>query len=561
MFEGLQLEEFGNRIPTLTFEVIADDGELSLATMCADVVGEIDAAVPLPGLVGLSCEGPIGELLTQLEPAYPMDCEAGGALLTIAPERLQAEPVQLGEAAISAGDGDFGAGTGHTRRRASPGGARADLLRYYDIDRDFQPGTQRAPGRPEPGEPRTIELPAALAAGDARRLIAGAARRSRLGRETLSWRTAELDPRIGPGSVVAVPGNPGRWRVEEWEWRAQGVELALTRLPGYALAAASPAGGAPGRLNPPIDAVAAPTVLAAFELPWDGDGAGDRPRLFAAGSSGGAGWKGAALYVDRGDGQLLPLDATGRARAVIGMTIDALPPASPLLLDRSSAVLVRLAGTDLSLTGADTASLALARNLALIGDELIQFGSAVPLGAGLWRLGHLLRGRGGTERAIDRHGPDEGFVLLGSGMTALDPAIVGTAPGARIAALGLADPIPVTSAIACRGVTQRPLCPVHPRCRTDGDGALALAWTRRARGAWSWSDSVEVPLHEETEAYEVSYGPASSPIVRWTTSAPLLAVPAATLAELAAALPGGTFQVRQIGSYALSDPLLLTALP
>jgi hypothetical protein len=50
-------------------------------------------------------------------------------------------------------------------------------------------------------------------------------------------------------------------------------------------------------------------------------------------------------------------------------------------------------------------------------------------------------------------------------------------------------------------------------------------------------------------------------LARWQTAVPRLSLAAATLADLSAALPGGTLQVRQIGSYAQSDPLLLTTLP
>lgn len=560
VFEGLQLEEFGNRIPTLTFEVIADDGTLDLAVMCGEVLDGVDAAVPLPGLAGLSCEGPIGDLLGQLEPIYPMDCDAAGEVLTIARERLQTEPIALAEPSISTADGDFGGGAGFTRRRSAKGSVPAGLLRYYDIDRDFQPGVQRAPGRPAPGEPRAIELPAALAAAEARRLVAGAAKRAELGRETLSWRTAELDPMVAPGSVVTVPGQAGRWRVEDWEWRPQGVELTLTRLPGSALAAAAPAAGDAGRLNPPLDTVATPTMLAAFELPWDGSGAGDRPALFAAASSSGLGWKGAALYADRGDGQLLPAGAAGRTRAVMGAVVGTLPAASPLLLDRSSAVTVELIGADMILAGTDASGLAGGANLALIGQELVQFGSATALGGGLWRLERLLRGRGGTESVITGHEAGELFVLLDGTATALDPALVGLAPAARIAALGLADPMPVTSEIGNRGLTLRPLCPVHPRRRSDGEG-IVLSWSRRARGAWLWRDDVDVPLHEESEIYEVSYGPPEAPVARWRTEVPRLSLAAASLADLSAAFPGGTLQVRQIGSYAPSQPVLLTTLP
>ncbi|MGN6356826.1 MAG: hypothetical protein ACTHLU_05035 [Novosphingobium sp.] len=118
----------------------------------------------------------------------------------------------------------------------------------------------------------------------------------------------------------------------------------------------------------------------------------------------------------------------------------------------------------------------------------------------------------------------------------------------------------MTSAIANRGLTLRPLCPVHPRRRTTGDEVL-LTWTRRARGGWLWRDGVDAPLHEQAEAYEVTYGPPGAPIARWRTVTPSLTVAAATLAELSAAWPGGSLQVRQIGTYAPSAPLLLATLP
>jgi hypothetical protein len=50
-------------------------------------------------------------------------------------------------------------------------------------------------------------------------------------------------------------------------------------------------------------------------------------------------------------------------------------------------------------------------NLALIGDELIQFGRAEQLGPGLFRLSHLLRGRRGTEWAAAGHSVGDVFCL------------------------------------------------------------------------------------------------------------------------------------------------------
>ncbi|MBW8785192.1 MAG: hypothetical protein JF593_11260, partial [Novosphingobium sp.] len=192
VFESLQLADFGNRIPALTFEVFADDGALTLTTLLDGAIDGIDADVPLPGLAGISEEGALSELFSTLDPIFPMDCDAGGGQLTIARGRLQAVPIALGEAATSPERGDFGSQSGCARKREPAPLNPPGILRYYDVDRDYQPGLQRAPGRPSPGEPRTLELPAALAAGDARELIARTAKREAWARETLAWRSCEL---------------------------------------------------------------------------------------------------------------------------------------------------------------------------------------------------------------------------------------------------------------------------------------------------------------------------------------------------------------------------------
>jgi hypothetical protein len=560
VFEDLQLEEFGNRIPALTFEVLADSDPLSLDLVFADTLDTVDAELALPGLIGLSCEGPLGAMLEQLDSLFPMDCDATAAALTIAPERLQALPVALGEASLSIRDDEFGAGAGFNRRRGGAAQNPIGGLRYYDVDRDYQPGLQRAPGRPAPGERATIELPATLAADDARHLVSGAAKRSGLARESLSWRSAQLDPAVAPGTIVTVPGQAGQWRVADWEWRDSGVELSLVRLPPPALAAAAIGGGDPGRVNQPGDLLLAPTVLAATELPWDGTGAGNLPHLLAAASSPGAGWKGAALYVDRGDGQLIPLGSSGRQRAVIGTSVDAPGEASPLVLDRESSVTVDLAGADLILSDASLAQLAAGANRAVLGAEVIQIGRALALGDGRWRLEQLLRGIGGTEDAVGGHVPGESFVLLGPGLVALDATLVGVSPGAQIAALGLADTAPVLSPIANRGLTLRPPCPVHARVRMVA-GELELTWIRRARGSWLWLDGIDVPLVEQAELYEVILGPVEAPVARWEVAEPRMVLSAATVAALASASPGAPLLVRQIGTHARSLPLLLTNLP
>lgn len=353
-----------------------------------------------------------------------------------------------------------------------------------------------------------------------------------------------------------MPGHAGRWRVAEWEWRAGGVELTLTRLvpTGADALPANPVD--PGRINPPPDTAAPATLLAAYELPWDGTGSGDVPAPFAAVSAVGANWRGAALYVDR-DGALHPLGPSGRARSLVGLAESVLPPASPLLFDRGAGVIVALPDPAMTLADATGRALAIGANRALLGEEVLQFARAEPLGGGRWRLSRLLRARGGTEAALASHAAGEPFVLLDAQPVALDPVRVGTSPDAAIAAVGLGDEAPVLAPIMLRGATLRPLSPVHPRVRLLPGGALALAWTRRARGAWGWPDGVDAPLGEQAERYLVTLGDPAAPAAMWDLGQPALTLSAAVLA----ALPPGPLRVRQQGSHALSLPLLLHTLP
>lgn len=555
VFEDLQLSDFGNRIPTLSFEVIADDGALDFAMLLGGVIGDVDAKVALPGLSGLSNEGALSELLGALDPLFPVDCDACGTLLTIQPDRLQGTPIALPEAATSTKREDFGGNAGFARKRSAATEQPVAVLRYYDTDRDYQPGAQRASGRPLPGQPRTIELPAALAATAARQLVEQAAKRAQWARQTVSWRVTQLDPAVRPGATVTLPDHPGLWRVSGWEWHDQGIDLGLTRLSAIS---ASTGTADPGRASPAPDEALAATALAAVELPWDGNSATPVPRLLAAASSPSAAWNGASLYVDQGDGALQLLGPTGRTRATIGTALGALAPASPLLFDRHRSVTVGLVGADLQLLDATMRQLAMGANRAVLGSEIIQFAGAQPLGGGQWKLSGLWRGRGGTEAAIAGHAPGERFVLLdGTGIT-LDPAAVGEVPGAVIAAIGLADPDPVTAPIGLRGIGVRPLTPVHARLTRGADGRLELRWTRRARGGWSWSDGVDLPLNEQSEAYAVTYNDSAAVLASWELPGSTLALSAGEVTALTALAPHGTFAIRQRGDRAISEPLTIT---
>lgn len=562
VFEDLALADYGNRLPSLTFEILADTAGTSIGAVARAILPDAAVSNLDTGLEGFSIDqGSAGDALAVIAEAVPIACAVSGSTLAIqaAEPTGVASPAVLPDPAAANKDSRSAEAkaSGWSRKREPLPRVRQCGVRYYDVARDYQPGLQRGIGRSEQGDLEVIELPAALGAAEAQALASNASRRAARPADTITYRVTEIDPAIAPGTFVSIPITSGLWRVSQWEWQRDGVLLSLTATPSNGAAAASSAAVAdPGRFNPAADLVHTPTVLEVFALPWDGTGSGTAAAVFAAASGARAGWTGAALLADLGGdgGALTSIGSTGRTRARMGRTLGALPSASPLLLDRTSTLDVALAGTDQELFDADLAQLLQGANRARIGNEIVQFASAVPLGAGVWRLSNWLRGRGGTEGAIDTHAANEPFVLIDNSLVQLDTALIGNPSATHIVAVGLGDTAAVSVPIQDPGATTRPLSPVHGKALRQSDGAIKLDWMRRARGAWIWLDDVDAPLNEETERWEITVGDPDAPAIRWQTTTAALVVTAGQMAGLPADAPH-YFTVRQIGRNAASMPL------
>ncbi len=559
VFEDLDLSDFGNRIPALTFEVIADDGQISVAHLMPPESNNFQCDIALPVLQGLSYEGgSLANTLAIIDTLFPISSDAGGSVLTLSDASIPAAvPVPLPEATGSWNDDDFGSQSGASRSRRSSSEDTPDALRYYDVARDYQPGIQRADGRARAGQSRTLEFPGAMDATGARSLANRAALRTSWLRETMSWRIAELDPEMAPGKTVKAPDIPGLWTIANWEWRETGIELQLTRLPPFT--ASTPAGDHGQPWSPP-DQSARETWLRAFELPWDGRGSAESPSIFAAATSSGSNWGGAALFYDN-QGSLTPADSTGSLRSISGTLAVYLKPSESVLFERDAYLDVELAAPDLQFRTVSMAELAMGANRLLVGEEVLQFASAQPLDERLWRLTGLLRGRGGTELAAQNgHLAGARATLIDESLVPLDLADIPPIDSIRIAAIGRGDEEPVVAVVENPGVSLRPLSPVHARTKVSTDGTLILSWTRRARGSWQWRDEVGVPLVEQSEVYRVGIGPVASPRAIWETTLPELTLTVDDLASAGAVFGGAVFWVRQVGTYAQSDPLFLTSL-
>lgn len=557
VFEDLQLADFGNRIPAMTFEVIAGSG----AALAPDLANLAEASAPADlvpdGLTGFSySRGLIRQVFDLLGNAVRSSCDpASDPLALVAGTAASAQPAPLPEPVVWQ-DGDFGAASGARRGAAGNATDESVAVRYYDSSRDYQPGLQRSAGRAGHGAERTVEFPGVFSALEAKRLASTIARQRDFEAQTLSWRITELDQEIAPGSIVSAPGIPGLWRIETWEWREGGIELELRRFASYSAAEAT---SDPGRAWSPRDRAPGETSLRAFELPWDGSGSPDEARIFAAVFATSGYWPGANLYVSKA-GSLTHIGNSGPERPVVGELAEGLLPSSALYLEAQASLRLTLEDPDAALGSTDLVGLAGGANRLLVGDEIVQFLTAEQTSPTEWRLAGLLRGRGGTETVAQQLHP------AGSPVTVLDNRLASVPtdaidPGAdQLAAIGLAEEDAVFAAIENPGLTLRPLTPVHPRAGRDTAGNLLLCWTRRARGAWSWRDEVDAPLIEQEERYQVGIGPVETPVMQWDVLEPRLLLDVASLASVSAVNAGAPVWVRQVGSHALSYPLLLATL-
>lgn len=369
---------------------------------------------------------------------------------------------------------------------------------------------------------------------------------------TLPWRALA----VRPGERVTIDAAPGVWRVDRWSF--ENMVLSFECVPVVAAPLSRPASA--GRVLPAPDRLPGATILHAFELPPLGDTPAAAPRLGIAAAGSAAGWRNAALLLSTDGGQSWSEAGTTALPAVIGTLITPPGPALATLIDRRNTVEVELAHNDMTLADADAdadaddAALSIGANLALIGDELIQFARAAPTEANRWWLSGLWRGRRGTEAAAGHQTAGDRFVLLQPETLAVLDLPASTLGGTlRLLAQGVGDSGTAEAVVAITGISVLPPAPAQLAFAPAADGGGMVRWTRRSRAGWDWLGGVDAPRAEEREAYRVSIHSGAvrrdlDTDVPWVTLTP---------GECAA---GATIEVRQLGARGLSSEALLILL-
>lgn len=518
VFEELQLADFGNRMPLFTFEIEGDAGA-TVGSIAADLcaasglepahydTGACDK-IDVRGYVIARPMSPRGAL-EPLRAAFFFDVSEVQGELIFAPADAHS--------VIRVPREDLAAHSFGGERPKDYEGSRASslelprevLVQHMDPERDYQTNAQRARRALFDTEPDiSVELPIVLAASEgktiAERMLSSAWLRRDRFTTSLPVRYIGLEP----GDKLVLPLDDGRERPVR-------LVRKTTKLPGIIDAECETDGSiafsrvaVAATTTVPEQAVLlpGPTFLHLMDLPLLRD-EDDGPGFYAAAGSWRPGWIGSVLYRSTDGGTNYDVYADLVDNAVQGTAQTTLSAtASPDYLDGASVVTVSLLAQADTLESITEEALLGGGNAALIGDEVVQFRTATLIAPATYELRGFLRGRKGTEEQIPLAAANRRFVLLRSGEVRRVADALGDIGQVRHwKPVSIGETLASTTSVTFTdtGRSLKPYAPVHLAGVRDGAGNLELSWTRRTRLDGSWRDQVDVPLGEESEAYQV----------------------------------------------------------
>ncbi len=223
-------------------------------------------------------------------------------------------------------------------------------------------------------------------------------------------------------------------------------------------------------------------------------------------------WNGCAIYVSNisaTEGFQKITDIV--SPATMGVIETELLQFSSPVIDKINQLNINLIGGTLeSLTEDNLQSFG---NLALIGNENFQFKNINQTELNKYTLSHLYRGRQGTENyAGETHPAGSRFILLDENVLKIEMPVsqIGQTIWIKAVTFGKSADDVTAKEINFSGNSLKPYSPVHISAEREMDDDINIQWLRRSRGNISFSSSVEIPVFETKEEYEIDIFDAST---------------------------------------------------
>lgn len=265
-------------------------------------------------------------------------------------------------------------------------------------------------------------------------------------------------------------------------------------------------------------------------------------------------WPGGLVIRSNDGGQTWTDLQAFAGKATLGMAINTLPASNCTLIDQRTLSVSSISGEWESITRDQMLS---GRHYVAYGQngrwEILRFQNAVLQTDGYYVMSGFVRGERGTEWATGLHQPGDYFVLLDDP----DNAFIGVpveSLGLTRNYRGVTSGASIDSArdisFAYQGVNLECLSPVYAKGGRDGSGNFTGTFTRRSRlsSSW-WSNGVQTPVGETTEAYEIDVMSGSTVKRTISASSPSFSYSAASqTTDFGSAQASITFRIYQLSS-------------
>jgi hypothetical protein len=550
VFEDLQLANYGNRIPSLTFEIFERDTPVPASAIFADASGGAVNGQSNQTLLGFALEGTTAkDSIASLLETLPIELLAKDGRLVLRDLSAGAEALPTPVVAIEEEMERFDPPL--QTRGASSQFPHAVALRYYDVDRDFQASVQRSERGVSSPNALQVDLPIALRAPDAKQIAGQRHNALWVGRDRWKGNIVRGSQKIGPGDrFTDVDGQ--NWRIEQVEHRfgtleiTAGVATHMALLPNVV--------ATPGRNIASPDLNIGETRLAVVELPASGADDPGKPLVAICAAGGDAGWRSAALLRQQG-AALLDIGSTA-APAIMGVSLDALPSHNQLIVDESIGLRVQLLNEAMDIPNRIGSPVDPDAPHFDLGGEIVRYGHCEDLGGRVYRLSRLLRNCF-RPHPCPSHPAGAAFVLAEeSTLRQIEEPALTRGDVVTIQAIGLADAAPVEASLTVEALATTPLAPVHGRSSVAPDGSVNFTWIRRSRIDAGWRDGVDQLMVEESEAYRITAIVNATTVGEWTSNAASFRLTATQLSELGIGAGSAVaITVRQVGRHAQSETL------
>lgn len=531
-FANLEVTQSGARIPAIEAEICQvgtvgvssiTRGTISAASVIQDLcvragltLSDIDTTALTAELSGFVVStGSYRDAIEQLLEAFSLGACSSGSKIRFYPlDAASVATIDITELNATQG-GDTGDGVqpllGINRKKETDLPRKVQVV-YRDIARDHQEGMQPAQRHVTT---TVVELKRdfdiSMTSNDAQRIANRILYRKWTERTEYDFTLPIRYLRLEPGDVITINDSATG---ASYSMRLTRVDIGanfLMRCRAVAHDAAvytQTATGASGDGGVITLRYLGNTTAYLLNLPALKEDEADFPYVYLAATGDSNGWRGAAAQLSFDNEQTWEVVATVPAKCVIGETLSALPTDGNALTWNTRTqdyVDVELINSEFTLTSNTDDAILNGANLALVNNELIQFGTATLIAANTFRLSRLLRGRRGTELSIPDGATGSRFVLINStlGRASLPLSRYFSVPRLRIVPIGGDETL---AAITNFSVFARNLWPYSP-CdfagSRDGSGNLTMTWKRRSRQGQELMSGTDIPLGESIEKYEI----------------------------------------------------------